>query len=197
GMPPQAWAEQTYQLSQFGTRDAMLVVAVDERAYWFEYGAVDSRTTDRIATQDIEPHLAEDEWAGAAIGAADGLERQGSGSGVSPGSMLNGIAVIIALVAALLLFSRRRRAAKTRKQIEDARDIPGDDTARLSALPVEVLDARARAGLVDADQAVEASASAPRTAAGELGEQRAPPFRSALDTPDAQLAAPPAPPPRP
>ena len=189
GMQPQTWAERTYQLSQFGTRDAMLVVAVDERAYWFEYGAADSRTTDRIASQDIEPHLAEFDWAGAAIGAADGLERQGSGSGVSPVSMLIGIAVIIVLVVALLLFSRRRRAAKTRKQIEDARAIPGDDAARLSALPVEVLDARARAGLVDADQAVEASASALRTAAGEFGELRTRPFRSALDTADAEVNA--------
>ncbi|MGW8591662.1 TPM domain-containing protein [Dietzia sp. NPDC055877] len=189
GMRPQTWAEQTHRLSQFGTRDAMLVVAVDERAYWFEYGALDARATDQIAAQDIEPHLAVRDWAGAAIGTADGLERQGSGSEVSPVAMLIGIAVIIALVVGLVLFSRRRRAAKTARQIEDARDIAGDDTARMSALPVEVLDARARAGLVDADQAVEASATALKTAAGEFGELRTRPFRSALDTAHAEVNA--------
>lgn len=189
GIPAQQWAEQTYRTSGLGTRDALLVVAVEDRDYWFAYPAESDRTVQRIDDDDIWPRLSEDDWAGAAIGAADGLERQGSGSEVSPVSMLIGIVVIIALVVGLLLFSRRRRAAKTSKQIEDARSIPGDDTARMAALPVDVLDARARAGLVDADQAVEASATALSTAAGEFGELRTRPFRSALDSADAEVNA--------
>lgn len=189
GIPAQQWAEQTYRTSGLGTRDALLVVAVEDRDYWFAYPAESDRTVQRIDDDDIWPRLSEDDWAGAAIGAADGLERQGSGSEVSPVAMLIGIAVIVALVVGLLMFSRRRRAAKTSKQIDDARAIPGDDTARMAALPVEVLDARARAGLVDADQAVEASATALSTAAGEFGDMRTRPFRSALDTAEAEVNA--------
>ncbi len=189
GIPVRQWAERTWNMSDFGTNDAMLVVAVSDTAYMFEYGGGSASTTQRIDTQDIAPALAKRDWAGAAIGAADGLERQGSGSEVSPVAMLVGIAVIIALVVGLLWFSRRRRAAKTDKQVADAHDIPGDDTARMSALPLEVLDARARAGLADADQAVEASATALNTAAGEFGELRTRPFRSALDAAHAEVRA--------
>ena len=189
GIPVRQWAQQTWQMSDFGNSDAMLVVAVGDTAYWFEHGASADSATQQIDSRFIEPRLAERDWAGAAIGAADGLEQQGSGSEVSPVAMLIGIVVIVALVVGLLLFTRRRRAAKTSKQIDAARDIPGDDTARMAALPLEVLDARARAGLVDADQAVEASASALSTAAGEFGELRTRPFRSALDTADAEVNA--------
>ncbi|MBZ4242019.1 TPM domain-containing protein, partial [Mycobacterium tuberculosis] len=75
------------------------------------------------------------------------------------------------------------------RQAESAREIPGDDTARLSALPVEVLDARARAGLVEADQAVDTSTTALETAAGEFGDLRTRPFRAALDSARGEVAA--------
>lgn len=189
GIPVRQWAQQTWNLSDFGANDALLVVAAGDTAYWFEYGAADDRTTQRIASDDIEPRLAVRDWAGAAIGAADGLERQGSGSEVSPVVLVIAIVVVIALVVGLVLFSRRRNAARTGKQIEAARDIPGDDAARMSALPAEVLDARARAGLAEADRAVEASAAALATAAGEFGELRTRPFRAALDTAQAEVHA--------
>jgi hypothetical protein len=170
-------------------------VAVDEGRYWFEFDdpeaspTADQLTAQEIADRDIEPRLAAGDWAGAVTGAADGLERQGSGSEISPFAILAIIVVIIAVVAAVVLFARRRRATRTARQAEDARDIPGDDTARMSALPVEVLDARARSGLADADQSVDASTDALETAAGEFGELRTRPFRSALDSARAEVAA--------
>ncbi|MBB1027954.1 TPM domain-containing protein, partial [Dietzia sp. DQ11-38-2] len=151
GVPAQLWAQETARLSDLGASDVLLAVAVGDRGYWFE--STDPRADQRIADRDIEPRLAEDDWAGAAIGAADGLERQGSGSGLSGAALLGLIALIVIVVAAVLLVSRRRRATRTARQAESAREIPGDDTARLSALPVDVLDSRARAGLVEADQA--------------------------------------------
>ncbi|KAA0917186.1 TPM domain-containing protein [Dietzia sp. ANT_WB102] len=187
GIPPDQWARQTAQLSDLGSSDVLLAVAVEDGRYWFE--STDQRSDQRIADRDIEPKLAVDDWSGAAIGAADGLERQGSGSGLSVGALLAIIAVIAAAVALLLVVTRRRRATRTARQAESARDIPGDDTARMSALPVEVLDARARAGLVDADQAVDESTSALETAAGEFGELRTRPFRSALDSARSEVAA--------
>ncbi|MBB1020105.1 TPM domain-containing protein, partial [Dietzia sp. E1] len=161
GIPVEQWSRQTRELSDLGASDALLVVAVQDGRYWFEFDdperspADDQRTAQQIADRDIEPRLANDDWAGAVIGAADGLERQGSGSEISPFAIIAGIAGIVVLVVVLVLVTRRRRAARTARQAEDARDIPGDDTARMSALPIDVLDARARAGLVDADQAVD------------------------------------------
>ena len=195
GIPVEQWARQTRELSDLGASDALLVVAVQDGAYWFEFDdpdaspSADQQTAQRIADRDIEPRLAVGDWAGAVTGAADGLERQGSGSEISPLALLATVAVIIALVAGVILFSRRRSASRTAKQAEDARDIPGDDTARMSALPVDVLDARARAGLADADQSVDASTDALETAAGEFGELRTRPFRAALDSARAEVAA--------
>ncbi|MEH6380606.1 MAG: TPM domain-containing protein, partial [Dietzia cercidiphylli] len=187
GVPVQQWAQETARLSDLGASDVLLAVAVQDRSYWFE--STDQRADQRIADRDIEPRLAGGDWAGAAIGAADGLERQGSGSGLSGGALLGIIAVIVAVVAAVLLISRRRRSTRTARQAESAREIPGDDTARLSALPVEVLDARARAGLVEADQAVDTSTTALETAAGEFGDLRTRPFRAALDSARGEVAA--------
>ncbi|MEB8326461.1 TPM domain-containing protein [Dietzia kunjamensis] len=195
GIPVEQWTQQTRELSDLGASDALLVVAVDEGRYWFEFDdpeaspTADQLTAQEIADRDIEPRLAAGDWAGAVTGAADGLERQGSGSEISPFAILAIIVVIIAVVAAVVLFARRRRATRTARQAEDARDIPGDDTARMSALPVEVLDARARSGLADADQSVDASTDALETAAGEFGELRTRPFRSALDSARAEVAA--------
>lgn len=195
GIPVEEWSRQTRELSDLGASDALLVVAVQDGRYWFEFDhperspADDQRAAQQIADRDIEPRLADDDWAGAVIGAADGLERQGSGSEVSPFAIIAGIAGIVVLVVVLVLVTRRRRAARTVRQAEDARDIPGDDTARMSALPIDVLDARARAGLVDADQAVDASATALETATGEFGDLRTRPFRAALDAARSEVAA--------
>ncbi|TCW26649.1 TPM domain-containing protein [Dietzia cinnamea] len=195
GIPVEEWSRQTRELSDLGASDALLVVAVQDGRYWFEFDdperspADDQRTAQQIADRDIEPRLADDDWAGAVIGAADGLERQGSGSEISPFAIIAGIAVIVVLVVVLVLVTRRRRVARTARQAEDARDIPGDDAARMSALPIDVLDARARAGLVDADQAVDASATALETATGEFGDLRTRPFRAALDAARSEVAA--------
>ncbi|MBB1051061.1 TPM domain-containing protein, partial [Dietzia sp. CW19] len=187
GVPVQQWAQETARLSDLGASDVLLAVAVQDGAYWFE--SDDQRSDQRIADRDIEPQLADGDWAGAAIAAADGLERQGSGSGLSGGALLAIIAAIVAVVAVILLVSRRRRSTRTARQAESAREIPGDDTARMSALPVDVLDARARAGLVEADQAVDTSTTALDTAAGEFGEMRTRPFRAALDAARVEVAA--------
>ncbi|MBB1053902.1 TPM domain-containing protein, partial [Dietzia sp. B44] len=114
GVPVQQWAQETARLSDLGASDVLLAVAVQDRGYWFE--STDQRADQRIADRDIEPRLAAGDWAGAAIGAADGLERQGSGSGLSGGALLGIIAVIVAVVAAVLLISRRRRSTRTARQ---------------------------------------------------------------------------------
>lgn len=187
GMSAEQWAKQTAQMSDLGASDALLAVAVQDEGYWFEYD--DQSTVQRIADNDIEPRLAEGDWSGAAIGAADGLESSGSGSGPSLGTLLAVIVGIIAVVGAVLWIMRRRRSTRTANQAESARDIPGDDTARMSALNIDVLDARARSGLLDASQKVDEASSELETATGEFGEMRTRPFRSALDAARAEVSA--------
>jgi len=193
GMSAADWSARTRSLSDLGASDALLTVAVEERAYHFTYDSPDRDTAGdeklarQIADSDIEPALGRSDWAGAATAAADGIHSaRAGGTGGSGGGAVWLLLALLAAVAvgvAVLLGSRRRRRA----QIASAHELAGDDTASLSRLPTDVLDARARAGLVDADQAVAASASALEVATGEFGELRTRPFTEALAAAREQL----------
>src|SRR5699024_7266419 len=64
GIPVEQWTQQTRELSDLGASDALLVVAVDEGRYWFEFDdpeaspTADQLTAQEIADRDIEPRLA-------------------------------------------------------------------------------------------------------------------------------------------
>src|SRR5690625_5103154 len=76
GIPVREWTQQTRILSDLGASDALLVVAVQDSTFWFEFddpGASpteDQRTAQRIADTDIEPRLAAGDRAGPLIRAA-------------------------------------------------------------------------------------------------------------------------------
>jgi uncharacterized membrane protein YgcG len=75
GTPAQEWADQTATRSDFGRRDAVLAVATHDRAYAYafdtEFPLTDTQL-DVVATVAVEPALAANDWAGAAVAAADG-----------------------------------------------------------------------------------------------------------------------------
>lgn len=104
-----------------GRRDALLAVAVDDRAYGIsldnEFPLSDSVVT-AIETQDVRPRLTANDWAGAAIALADGL-RTGNAAGGSGGGAGGGRTLPVGLVVggvavvgggAYVLARRRRRA---------------------------------------------------------------------------------------
>ena len=195
GMSNEQWAEATRTASDLGASDALLAVATGERSYYFWYdspdadAAADARTARSIGDDYIEPRLAVDDWAGAVDGAADGIAK-GSGSSSTGGIggliwLLLAALAVVAVVVVALLSSRRRRSAQTAA----AQQIAGDDRTRLARLPLDVLDTRARAGLVDADQAVQASGSALQIATDEFGDLRTRPFREAWESAGRELAA--------
>ena len=76
GREGQDWADRSAQASQLGRRDALLAVAVDDRAYGIsldnQFPLSDTVVT-AIETQDVRPRLTANDWAGAAIALADGL----------------------------------------------------------------------------------------------------------------------------
>src|SRR5215207_9327854 len=78
------WATETANDNNLGTEDYLLAVAVEGRAYYLS-AADDASATDadldRISLRVIEPELRDEDWAGAAIAAADALGSGGGGGG--------------------------------------------------------------------------------------------------------------------
>src|SRR6476646_1553304 len=112
GAQPQEWADRAGQLSQLGRTDVLLAVATQDRAYHVSYAQnfpLSQQTTDAIADKDVEPRLEANDWAGAAIGLADGLRSGGTSSGgVGVGGLVvAGVAVVG--VGGYLLVRRRRK----------------------------------------------------------------------------------------
>ncbi|KIF07350.1 hypothetical protein PL81_02445, partial [Streptomyces sp. RSD-27] len=77
GRSPQSWADATAQKNGFGQEDLLLAVATGTRQYAYsadvESGFTDAQLAD-VARTAIEPALRQNDWAGAAIGAANGYD---------------------------------------------------------------------------------------------------------------------------
>ncbi|OZC56741.1 hypothetical protein CH267_10065 [Rhodococcus sp. 06-621-2] len=181
------WAQQTYRASDFGQRDVLLAVATVDRSY---YLAVDtsldritaSEQTD-IRTDDVEPALREQDWSGAAIVAAGSLGEAyaSSGSGGSSTPWLIGAGVVVVAGGGAVVYSSRRNKARRQAGIDAAHNIDPTDTAALSALPLEILDARAHTMLVETDNAVRSSEEELSIARSEFGDTTSAPFITAFE----------------
>ena len=70
------WADQTADLSDLGLNDALLAVAVEDRAYAYSVD-MDFPLTEgemnEVMVSWVEPALVDNDWAGAAIAAVEGM----------------------------------------------------------------------------------------------------------------------------
>ena len=161
----------------------LFAVAVDDRAYHVSYDQdfpLNQQTTDTIAAKDVEPRLAADDWAGAAVGLADGL-RSGGGSG-SGGLVVAGV-VGLAVVgggAYLLVRRRRRRPAAPLPAPAPARD-------EFSDVSTEDLAYRGSQALLDVDEAVRTSEQELAAARAHFGDAAVAGFAAALEQSRAEM----------
>lgn len=193
GTPAQEWADETAARSDFGRRDAVLAVATGDRAYAYAFDTAYPLTDaqlDEVASVAIEPALRQNDWAGAAIGAADGYQAvlagqpvpapaitpgdpdpDGGGSGVSVVGAVLCLAipaVLVALVVWLVIRSRRRRAPAA------PAGPPPVSTAELTT--------RANALLVELDNDLRASEQELSLATGRYGAEATASFTAALES---------------
>jgi hypothetical protein len=147
GADGQQWAEQTARESQLGGNDVLFAVATDERAYgyWFDPSSDrDAADVDDVIADDVEPRLADRDWAGAVTALADGLRPAPVGRWVLV------VAVVVVLVVGLVALTRwrrRRKADEERRRREDP--FPGETT--------ESLQGRAGTALFELDEALRSS----------------------------------------
>lgn len=146
---PQNWADRTRSASQMGDHDALLAVATNTKLYAFAVPPkVQGLTADdlnSLRSKQIEPAVGAKDWSGAAVAAADGLDKPASSSNRI--WLLIAIAVIVAVVIVVVVFvlyrARRRRRAVRRVDPGDGQvNIEGREHSLGQAL--STADARLR-----------------------------------------------------
>ncbi|OBH53668.1 hypothetical protein A5685_13330 [Mycobacterium colombiense] len=146
---PDNWADRTRSASGMGDHDALLAVATSTKSYTFSVPPqiLTAAETNKLRTTQIEPVLGAKDWSGAAVAAADGLDKSTSSSKPASSSkpiwplIAIGVVVVVLLVAlplVLLRARRRRRAARSGGRL----DIGGGGHPVQQAL--SVADARVR-----------------------------------------------------
>ncbi|OBI38814.1 hypothetical protein A5709_00775 [Mycobacterium sp. E1386] len=115
---PDNWADRTRSETRMGDHDALLAVATNTKLYAFTVPPQVQGLTPAeligLRSKQIEPALAAKDWSGAAVAAADGLNK--SASSPKPGTPIwvpiaIGVIVfaVIVVVAFLLYRARHRR----------------------------------------------------------------------------------------
>lgn len=185
GYTTQEWADSTAVDSGLGTEDLLLVIATEERRYTWSVAAAFPLTDaqlNAVASERIAPELAEDDWAGAAIAAAEGYKAAYHG-GSSGGSALTWVLVLLAIAAAvigLVLWRRRRGTAKS---------VGAPSTGQQRKLTVEQLDNEANRLLVATDDAIRTSEQELGFAEAEFGADQTAAFAAVLETAKTELSA--------
>ncbi|MFI0823363.1 TPM domain-containing protein [Streptomyces roseolus] len=200
GRSGQDWADATAARNGLGLDDVLLAVATHDRQYGYSADPGSRLTQDQlddVARTAIEPALRQNDWAGAAIGAADGYsavlagrpvpspeitpgpaDPGGSGAGSPSGSDL---VLPIALVGgagavAAYAYTRRRRRSTTRTTPGGG----GQGWGRPAPPSLEELDGEARRTLVATDDAVRTSQEELGFATAQFGEEATRPFEEAV-----------------
>lgn len=185
----QAWASDVAQINQFGTNDVLLAVATDDRVYQLSVDSDFALSDNQLATienDDIVPALRNDDWAGAAIGAAQGIDRElggggggGDGGGATDSTLMGvggfiwliAILIVVAVAALLAVFLIRRR-----RKI----DATVNQEAAVAGPTQKELDQRVGAVLIDLDDAVTTSTQELGFAVAQFGPEATKSFSTVL-----------------
>lgn len=209
GFGAQQWAGETADRNGLGQNDVLLAVATRDRqyAYWVDEA---SRLTGprlaEVAARGVEPALRQNDWAGAAIGAAEGygavlagrpvpevavtpgVSDPGSdpGAGTGAGDLVLPVAVLGGAAAlAAYTYAKRRRRTATRTTPQGGQEGWGEPGHR----PLPELDAAAKRALVDTDDALRTSQEELGFAVAQFGEEAAGPFTAAVEHAGDELTA--------
>ncbi|MFF2451847.1 TPM domain-containing protein [Isoptericola sp. NPDC058082] len=176
------WANRTATDAGLGVNDLLLAVATQDRAYGLSVDTNNGLSDAQLdqVEQVAEDHLRDDDWAGAAIAAADTIRTGGttsSGGGWGVAAAVGGVAVAGGVGGWLWVRSRRR------KQGTAAPAGPGD----LSAVPTEELERRVGTALVEIDDALRTSEQELGFAQAEFGLEATQDFSAALEVAKADV----------
>lgn len=182
------WANGTAEANGLGPAQYLLAVATEQRSYYLSGasdGPVSEEQLGEIEQQLVQPRLREEDWAGAAVAAATGLNNAISGRDVSASSdgggvsngvvwAVIGVAVVLGIIVIVVLAARRRR--------KPAIDPRAGEPAELAAVSTLDLERQAGSALVATDDAVKTSEEELGFAVAQYGEETVAAFRTAITT---------------
>jgi uncharacterized membrane protein YgcG len=184
------WAQRTMRTSDLGNYDALLAVASAGRAYAFlvpsSVQGVNESQVDNLRRNQIEPALRNGDWSGAAVAAANGLNKSPSSSGRV--LLLVALGVIVIAVVVLLVVMRYRARRRRAEALAAARRVDPTNAMALAAVPLDILDDLSRSMVVEVDNALRTSSNELALATDEFGEERTAPFTQALNNAKAALS---------
>ncbi len=190
GQPAESWARSTWSASDLGDFDALLAVATVDHAYWLlvpsTVQTISPGQLNDLRRNQIEPALHRGDWSGAAVAAANGIDRPQGSSSWAP--LLIALGVIAVVVLALLMVTRYRRRRRRAAELAAAQRVDATDPDALAALSLGALDDLSRWKVVDVDNAVRTSANELALTIEEFGEPRTQPFTRAVNSAKAALS---------
>ena len=179
-----SWANDTANNAALGVNDLLLAVATEDRSYGLSVDTNNGLSDAQLdqVEEVAEDHLRDDDWAGAAIAAADtirtgGTTSSGGGTGWGVAAAVGGVAVAGGVGAWLWVRSRRKNQGAT------APAGPGD----LSAVPTQELERRVGTALVEIDDALRTSEQELGFAQAEFGLEATQDFSAALEAAKADV----------
>ena len=189
GLTAVNWAKRTMSTSDLGDNDALLAVSSTGRAYAFLVPStvrnISPSQVDDLRRTQIEPALRNGDWSGAAVAAANGLNRPPDYSGRI--LLLVVLGVIVIAVVLLLVVMRRRTRRRRAAALAAARRVDPTDANALAAVPPQALDDLSRSMVVDVDNALRTSTNELALAIDEFGKERTQPFTDAVNNAKAAL----------
>ena len=182
---PALWTDTTAGLSGLGEDDVLLAIAVDDRQYMLNDELLFDDQYDRVATR-IETELRDDDWAGAALEAADAIGDElvgetpsepgtsdGEGGGIPILPLLAGAGVVGVGAWGISRLVKRRRGV--------------DSAAPVDKLDQKQLDQRAGSLLVRLDDALKSNEQELGFAQAQFGEKATKGFATALAEAEKQV----------
>ncbi len=183
GQSAENWAKRTYSVSDLAGYDALLAVSTTGRAYAFlvpnAVHGISETQVDNLRHTQIEPALRDGNWSGAAVAAANGLNRSPNATGRV--ILLVVLGVIVIVVTILLIVMRYRARRRRAAALAAARQVDPTDANALAAVPLEALDDLSRSMVVEVDNAARTSANELALAIEEFGQERTAPFTTAVN----------------
>ncbi len=210
GQSAKSWANSTAERNGLGLDDILLAVATHDRQYAYSVDQ-DSRLSEaqlqEVATKAIEPALKQNDWAGAAIGAANGYDAVLAGQPVptptiTPGNPDPGAAedhgpatgdLVLPVIAVGSAGALAAYAYTRSKRKKDGGAGSGGSTAGWqqgpAPTPLPELDKKARLLLVETDDAIRTSTEELGFAAAQFGDDAVKRFQDAVTYAKGELTA--------
>ncbi|MGW5395427.1 TPM domain-containing protein [Streptomyces sp. NPDC003952] len=212
GRSAQSWADATAQKNGLGQNDVLLAVATGARQYAYSADVDSGFTKDQLAAvaqTAIEPALKQNDWAGAAIGAANGYDAVLGGLPVPVPAVVPGEAdpggaaasgesgagdfvlpvVAVGAAGALGAYAYTRRKRRQAGGGSGGARTTGWSGQGPAPVPLPELDARAKALLVETDDAIRTSTEELGFATAQFGEEAVAAFTQAVEFGKGELTA--------